>query len=323
MNTRRIGLAMVLVLMFGETSLAGGVGVLGDSYSDEYQFYAPHRSTARNWVEILAQTRDIDFGAYSSQSRGEPRNEGYAYNWARSDASTADMIATGQHTGLAAQVTRGEVSLAVVFIGGNDAIHALYEPSPSQAMKGLGRRAAENVETAVRTLLTASPDVKVLLVTVPDIRDLPEFRTPLRDGKLDRSVAEAAAAEIDILNASIRRMARNQPRVAILDMARITRVMGYVAPDVVPVGNHKFHLRKPGNAIDHLFLGDVRHLGTIGQGMFAKMVVDALNTKFRAGISPLSDREIVGFAERMSPPVASAEPFLRQASFTQVQGEGR
>src|SRR3954469_8760815 len=31
------------------------VGVIGDSYSDEYQFYTPDRSTAANYVEQLAQ----------------------------------------------------------------------------------------------------------------------------------------------------------------------------------------------------------------------------------------------------------------------------
>ena len=41
-----------------------GIGVLGDSYSDEYQFYPPDRSTARNWVEILATTRGLDFGRF-------------------------------------------------------------------------------------------------------------------------------------------------------------------------------------------------------------------------------------------------------------------
>src|SRR5215831_19716891 len=103
----------------------GGIGVLGDSYSDEYQFYPPHRSTARNWVEILATTRGLNFGRFSTASRGEPRNQGYEYNWARSDATTDDLIATGQHTGLAAQVARGEVSVVVIFIGGNDFIYAL------------------------------------------------------------------------------------------------------------------------------------------------------------------------------------------------------
>ena len=83
--------------------------MLGDSYSDEYRFYPPDRTTARNWVEILASTRGLDFGPYAAESRGEPRNQGYAFNWARSDATTDDLIATGQHTGLAAQVARGEV----------------------------------------------------------------------------------------------------------------------------------------------------------------------------------------------------------------------
>src|SRR4051812_47403442 len=43
----------------------GGIGVLGDSYSDEYRFYPPDRSAARNWVEILAEHRGLDFGPYA------------------------------------------------------------------------------------------------------------------------------------------------------------------------------------------------------------------------------------------------------------------
>src|SRR3954449_7451952 len=58
----------------------GGIGVLGDSYSDEYEFYPPDRTTARNWVEILAATRGLDFGRFGDESRGEPRNRGFAYN---------------------------------------------------------------------------------------------------------------------------------------------------------------------------------------------------------------------------------------------------
>src|SRR3954464_1330072 len=93
----------------------GGIGVLGDSYSDEYQFYPPDRATARNWVEILAATRGLNFGAFSRDGRGEPRNQGFEYNWARSDATTDDLIRTGQHTGLAAQVAGGSVGIVFVF----------------------------------------------------------------------------------------------------------------------------------------------------------------------------------------------------------------
>src|SRR5207248_2685267 len=99
-----------------------GIGVLGDSYSDEYQFSSPDRRTARNWIEILSLTRDLDFGRLDTSGRGSPRDQGFEYNWARADATTGDLIATGQHTGLAAQVARGEVRMVFVLIGGNDFI---------------------------------------------------------------------------------------------------------------------------------------------------------------------------------------------------------
>jgi hypothetical protein len=117
MNANLIRLGAALVLLTGPLHAAcaqwrGGIGVIGDSYFDEYQFYAPDRSTARNWVEILATTRKLDFGPFSLAPRAEPRKQGYAYNWARSDATTETMIATGQHTGLAAQVANKDVTLA-------------------------------------------------------------------------------------------------------------------------------------------------------------------------------------------------------------------
>ena len=174
-------------LLLGSQAMAragspGGIGVLGDSYSDEYQFYPPDRTTARNWVEILAATRGLDFGPYSAASRGEPRNQGYAFNWARSDATTDDLVASGQHTGLAAQVARGEVGLVVIFIGGNDFINALKGPDPVRAAAEVLPRALANHRVAVRTILDASPHVKLALVTLPDIRHLPEFAGPLQRG---------------------------------------------------------------------------------------------------------------------------------------------
>ena len=53
----------------------------------------------------------------------------------------------------------------------------------------------------------------------------------------------------------------------------------------------------PSDDPDHLFLGDVRHLGTVGQGVLAAMVVATINARFAAGVPPLSEREILEFAE--------------------------
>lgn len=208
-TTNPVRLTLLVIALLSPPAVAraewrGGIGVLGDSYSDEYQFYPPHRSTARNWVEILAATRGLNFGHFSTESRGEPRNQGFEYNWARSDATTDDLIATGQHLGVAAQVARGEVRLVVVFIGGNDFIAAMKTPDPVAAFREVGPRAEANLEHAVATILEAHPDVKVVLITVPDIRQLPEFRVPLSTGHLPRAHADAATATIRRYNASAR-----------------------------------------------------------------------------------------------------------------------
>src|SRR3954468_17135097 len=186
-------ITLTVVLLSGTLSTAragspGGIGVLGDSYSDEYGFYPPDRSTARNWVEILAATRGLDFGPYSEVSRGEPRNQGFAYNWARSDAETADLIATGQHIGLAEQVARGEVKTVVVFIGGNDFIHAWQSSDPAGRLREVLPRALVNYRTAVETLRAADPGVKLVVATVPDIRNLPDIAASLREGRRPRDL---------------------------------------------------------------------------------------------------------------------------------------
>lgn len=287
------------LLTLPATAQAGwpkGIGVLGDSYSDEYQFYAPHRSMARNWVEILAETRGLNFGQFSTKSRGEPRNEGFAFNWARSDATTVDMIATGQHTGLAAQVARGEVDLVVIFIGGNDFINAMYAPDPAAAQKLAGPRAEENLQVALQAILNARSDVKVLLLTVPDIRDLPEFREPLRAGRLPRDHADAATAAIRHYNARIRELGAHEPRIAVLDCELVARASSLLYPDRVLVAGQPILRNGTSDDPGHLFLGDVRHLGTVGQGLMASLVVATIDARFSANVPPLSEQELLDFA---------------------------
>jgi lysophospholipase L1-like esterase len=302
MATRIIPLTAILIgllipLTPAHAGWRGGIGVLGDSYSDEYQFYPPHRSTARNWVEILAATRGLNFGRFSTESRGEPRNQGYEYNWARSDATTDDLIATGQHTGLAAQVARGEVNLVVVFIGGNDFINAMKAPDPAAAFQKVGPRAEANLERAVATILKAHPDVKLVIITVPDIRDLPEFRVPLNAGRLSRVLADAATATIRRYNARIRALASREPRLAVLDFDLVTRVSELIYPESVLVAGHPIARSGPSDDPNHLFLGDVRHLGTVGQGLLAGLLDATIDAKFAAGVPPLTEPEVFEFAE--------------------------
>jgi len=72
------------------------IASLGDSLTDEYALYPPDRTAAQNWVQTLVSLRggqngnpdQVDFGAFSSTSRGETRNQGYAQDWARSGATS-------------------------------------------------------------------------------------------------------------------------------------------------------------------------------------------------------------------------------------------
>jgi GDSL-like Lipase/Acylhydrolase len=87
-----------------------GIGSLGDSLTDEYQFYAPYRPAARNWVDILSALRSnqVTFGAYTTTlARGETRNDGYAQDWARSGATAVGDDVVGAMTTLINQYDGG------------------------------------------------------------------------------------------------------------------------------------------------------------------------------------------------------------------------
>src|SRR5258706_16364414 len=115
---------LVVALFFipaanARAALLDGVGAMGSSTTDEYQFSALH-PTARSWVEILATTHNWNFGSFTTVSRDEPRNQGYEYNWARVGATTGGLLTQGQETGLVRQAANGKGTLAFLRIGNKD-----------------------------------------------------------------------------------------------------------------------------------------------------------------------------------------------------------
>ncbi len=67
--------------------------------------------------------------------------------------------------------------------------------------------------------------------------------------------------------------------------------------DAIYVDGHRLDRTHPSNSLDDFFLADIRHLGTIGQGLLAKMFINTINARFDAGIAPLSEHEIVMYAQ--------------------------
>jgi hypothetical protein len=132
---------------------------------------------------------------------------------------------------------------------------------------------------------------------VPDIRDLPEFRVPLHAGRLPRAHADAATTTIRRYNARIRALVAREPRAAVLDFDLVTRVSELIDPESVEVAGHPIVRSGPSDDPSHLFLGDVRHLGTVGQGLLAALLDVTIDAEFAADVPPLSEREVFEFAE--------------------------
>jgi hypothetical protein len=283
----------------------GSIGTLGDSFTDEYRFYPPDRSQARGWVEILAVTRRVNFGRFSVRSRGEPRDAGFAFNWARSDSTTSDMVRT-QLPGLAAQVARGLVRNVVILDGGNDyllplkgvAAGTLQPAALAAALPGITAQAGANITTAVTTLLASSTRVRIVIATI-DIGELPIVRelTALFPAfaSLVQSVNQAVASYNDV----IRGLAASSPRVALADLAAIDQQLGQFSGTTFPFDGTTINLAAVGDDYHDFFLADGLHPGTVAQGIIADLFLSALNAHFGTAVRPLSPAEIVRFAARV------------------------
>jgi lysophospholipase L1-like esterase len=293
------------------------IGVLGDSYSDEYRFDAPDRSQARNWVEILSGTGRASFGPYSTRSRGVPRGQGFAAVWAQDGATTSDMVAN-QLPGLAAQVAKGQVKYASIFVGGNDFLDLLQGVQQQlQASQGVlspeqmaafqaqlaqtTATAEANVGTAVAALLAASPKVKLVVTTVPTVAETPIVRQAEAANPSVQPLVDAASQAIAQYDQALRDLAAGHPsRVALNDLAAESAALSQAPGGSVPFGGTTIDLTTPGPDYHHFFVDDI-HVGTVGQGLVANSIVQALNTSFHARIRPLTARQIVQFAAHVSP----------------------
>jgi lysophospholipase L1-like esterase len=264
---------------------------MGDSYPDEYQFYAPDRSTARNFVEQLAEDRGLNFGQFTETPRPEPRDAGFEFNWARSGDTSADMIAHGQHTGLAAQVASGDVKNVFLFIGGNDLRGVFSAADPVAAVQEVVPTVLTNINIAVQTLVAANPNVRIVIATVPGVGVLPEARGAVAAGVLPQALVDAVDQAAAALNDQVRQLADQSANVAAADVAGLVeRLFSQKRPHV---GRIKLDRDAPSNDPSHLFLGDGIHAGTIGQGLLANEFVRAFRKEFGVGPKPLRNREIL------------------------------
>jgi len=289
----------VLGLLFALTSpsFAGpvvGIGVMGDSPADEYQFAeilppGGDRRLERSFVESIHAERGYNFGAFSTDSRGTPRGRGFEYNWALEGDRSDDLIAHGQHTGLAAQAAQWKVNLAWIFVGGND-FRDLYDPAvigspdPGAKIQETVVKLATNVATAVGTLLTANPELNVVVANLPDLRAVPGLKAAIASTPGLDQWAAAVDQGAQAYNAQLESMFAGNDHVAIADAYALSQPA--VAGVPVPFRGFTLDTNIPGNGPGHYFV-DALHPSTGVSILLGNLFIEASNAKFATNLEAL------------------------------------
>jgi phospholipase/lecithinase/hemolysin len=285
----------------------GPVGVLGDSYSDAYQFSPPHRMQARSWVEILSRTRGVPLGAFSTQSWGDSRGQGFEFDWAHVGDTSTNMI-QNQLPGLLSQVASGRVKYVSIFIGSNDFSPVLMAASNGKvpvatALNELNAeltRLEANLTTAINRILAANPTVKIAVANLFDLSTqpyVPKFMWRPQAQTLIAALSQATQQ----YNAMIASLAAGNSRIAVVDLAGMMAnlVQEGGASGWVQFGGTAINMRRPGDGIQHAFLADRVHFGTVVHGMIADAFIDAYDS-LGAHLNPLTPQQIVRLARQIA-----------------------
>ena len=273
-----------------------GLGIAGDSLSDEYlheDATGGGYNYAKNWVELLAQQKGVNVGSQNNANaqsgdadyRGEPRREGgYAFDWARAGATTQTLLLRGEHTGLATQITAGQVSHGVLAIGQNDFIFdsdiysGIYNSAiPAADVQAYADTVVWNISKAL-TLLK-STTVKLVLSNIADYGVAPA--TAVAGGFTDPVKRELVTTVISAVNTRILELARDH-QVPLANLFEFSKF--YLGTNAAPVstvtigGNTIFNTAT--TIVDQdphfAFVHDGIHPGTVVSTYLANLYLNAI-----------------------------------------------
>src|ERR1035437_4113946 len=286
----------------------GKLGAMGDSLTDEY-WDSGVSTYATNWPGLVVLYRGVNMGPTAAQAGtstwGSPRNAGYKYNWALSGATSSTLLSEGQHTGLQGQAASDGVLTAVLAIGSNDfnpfsstAYPGIYSGgwSPAQIQNYVNQTLA-NIETALVTVRSAG--ISVVLATPLDPGATPAAVSYFPNGA-SRDHVDAAVQSV---NAGLKNLAQKY-QAPLMDWYGLEKAI--LGPNTslhstLKVGNVNLNLRgsdpgPPSSAPTNGFVSDGFHPNTAMQGIFANVVLQAIDSGYGAGLALFSEREILGYA---------------------------
>lgn len=271
------------------------LGIAGDSISDEYAVET--YDYARNWAELLhdegklpPNAQGANLGALGAFS--EPRREGYAFNWARYGADSGQLIADGQHTGLAAQINAGQVSHAVLQIGQNDfspdstAYFSIAKQQwTAQQITTYSNTVVNNIEQALLTLNKTN----AYLVTT-NIVDYGV--TPATQGFYTPTEQQRVTNVIEPINNRLAVLAEKY-NVPLLDLNGVTRELygsNFAPTPSKQVGGNTI-TNSAGVANTHAFVDDGIHPHTIVGTQIANLFLTAFNKAYATPVDLFTEQE--------------------------------
>jgi lysophospholipase L1-like esterase/uncharacterized protein (DUF2141 family) len=289
--------AMISVFLIGgyraESAITDRVGVMGDSLSDMAMFSG---TTFHNWIWQLGTVQGWSFGS------------NFAYDYAKSGATTLTVISQGQHTSLAAV----NPTLAVLLIGGNDLAFDLLmtDPLPSD-LNAFADERINAIRTAIETVAgsrTSPTGTKVVLFTMPEVLRVPIFLT-LYSGFSNETIA-AYDYVAKRMNDGIRALAaeRNWPVIDLYQLM-VDLVGSRTNPNTlftlggvsINLQSYSYNDPKPTDG----FRKDGFHPNTVLQGLMGNAVVMAVNAAYGETLSTMSDQTILATAGVTSIPTGT------------------
>jgi len=280
------------------------LAVMSDSSSDEYRandnragntIYA---ATTLAWTELIEEYRSFNLGPWGSRS--EPRRSGFEYNWARSGAEADDVVSTGQHTGIAAQVQSGLIDIVYFQIGNND--FAYYRDGADIYNGTLAGQTLTNkindyivdVTTALDTVLAANSNVKVIIGNIPDPSNGPHWQSQFPDPAKRQLVTDAVAQA----NSKILTLISSRPRAILFDSeVFVQSILSRVdSSGNVMVGGQAISITLNADEPHHMTLSDNIHGGTVGEGLYANAIIEKINQVLATNVAVFTDSELLSNA---------------------------
>jgi len=311
------------------------LAVIGDSDSQAYQGSrsgndaqrgGSHHATTLQWTEALHRLRgaQVDqgpwgwYGTYGKlATAGEwlglemraPRKEDFRFNFAVSGAGCGDLMASTRQVPQLVRLMDQEpaawrdgvvlIRIGVNDFGQNGSLERLArDPRDAQVAPRIDHCITE-LRHAVAYLRQRHPQTRLVLVGIFNNAHIGDGVRRWRSPAMQHNIAAA----LDRYDDALRAMAAGDARIAFFDdRAWFASHWGGRAADgglayrVVAVAG-RFRVRNTqGDAPDNAVLAD-GHAGTAWNALWAQALVDLLNRRFKAGLAPVRDTEILPLVE--------------------------